>query len=63
MSPAGAPPTKVVLVAGSGRSGSTVLGNILGSVDGAFCGGEIRYLWERGLRDDRLTGRARSRLG
>lgn len=46
----------VLLLAGSGRSGSTVLANILGSVDGVFCGGEIRYLWERGLRDDRLCG-------
>lgn len=47
---------KVLLLAGSGRSGSTVLANLLGSVDGAFSGGEIRYLWERGLRDDRLCG-------
>lgn len=51
-----AAPTKIVLVVGSGRSGSTVLGNILGSLDGVFCGGEIRYLWERGLRDNRLCG-------
>lgn len=48
--------TRVLLLAGSGRSGSTVLANILGSVDGVFCGGELRYLWERGLRDDRLCG-------
>jgi hypothetical protein len=47
---------KVLLLAGSGRSGSTVLANLLGSVDGAFSGGELRYLWERGLRDDRLCG-------
>lgn len=49
-------PTNVLLLAGSGRSGSTMLANVLGSVDGVFCGGEIRYLWERGLRDDRLCG-------
>jgi len=49
-------PTDVLLLAGSGRSGSTVLANVLGSIDGVFCGGEIRYLWERGLRDDRLCG-------
>ncbi len=48
--------TRVLLLAGSGRSGSTVLANVLGSVEGVFCGGEIRYLWERGLRDDRLCG-------
>jgi hypothetical protein len=33
-----------------------MVGNILGSVEGVFCGGEIRYLWERGLRDGRLCG-------
>jgi hypothetical protein len=33
-----------------------MLGNILGSVDGACCLGEIRYVWERGLQDDRLCG-------
>ena len=49
-------PVKVLLLAGSGRSGSTVLANLLGSVEGAFSGGELRYLWERGLRDDRLCG-------
>jgi hypothetical protein len=56
MSTPTAPPTNVLLLAGSGRSGSTVLANVLGSLDGVFCGGEIRYLWERGLRDDRLCG-------
>ena len=44
-------PVKVLLLAGSGRSGSTVLANLLGSVEGAFSGGELRYLWERGLRE------------
>lgn len=48
--------TKVVYIAGSGRSGSTLLANLLGSLEGVFAGGEIRYLWERGLRDDRLCG-------
>jgi sulfotransferase family protein len=47
---------RVLAIVGAGRSGSTMIGNILGSVDGVFCGGEIRYLWERGLRDDRLCG-------
>jgi hypothetical protein len=46
----------VLLLAGSGRSGSTMLANVLGSIDGVFCGGEVRYLWERGLRDGRLCG-------
>ena len=52
--------TRVLLLAGSGRSGSTVLANILGSVEGVFCGGEIRYLWERGLQDGRLCGCGRA---
>jgi hypothetical protein len=47
---------KILAIAGAGRSGSTMIGNILGSVEGVFCGGEIRYVWERGLRDNRLCG-------
>lgn len=47
---------RVLAIVGAGRSGSTMVGNTLGSVDGVFCGGEIRYVWERGLRDDRLCG-------
>lgn len=38
----------VLYIAGSGRSGSTVLSRLLGSVDGVFAAGEVRYLWERG---------------
>ena len=47
---------RVLAIVGAGRSGSTMIGNILGSVDGACCLGEIRYVWERGLQDDRLCG-------
>lgn len=39
----------VVFIAGTGRSGSTLLANALGSVDGLWSGGEIRYTWERGV--------------
>jgi hypothetical protein len=42
-------PVKVLFVMGSGRSGTTILDNILGEVDGFFSAGELRYLWERGL--------------
>jgi hypothetical protein len=45
--------TKVLYIAGSGRSGSTILDNILGEVDGSVSAGEVRFLWERGMRDDR----------
>ena len=54
--------TKVLFVAGTGRSGSTLLANVLGTVDGVFSGGEIRYLWERGLQDERLCGCGRAFL-
>ena len=48
--------TVVLYIAGTGRSGSTVLANILGEVDGVFTAGEVRYLWQRGLREGRLCG-------
>ena len=48
--------TVVLYIAGTGRSGSTVLANILGEVDGVFAAGEVRYLWQRGLKEDRLCG-------
>lgn len=45
---------KVLYVAGSGRSGSTVLGQILDQLDGFFLVGELRYIWDRGLIENRL---------
>jgi Sulfotransferase family len=48
--------TVVLYIAGTGRSGSTVLANILGEVDGVFAAGEVRYLWQRGLKEERLCG-------
>jgi hypothetical protein len=47
---------KVLYIAGSGRSGSTILDNTLGQIDGFFSVGELRYIWERGLIEDRLCG-------
>lgn len=47
---------KVLYIGGTGRSGSTILDNILGQVDGVFSVGELRYLWERGMIDNRLCG-------
>jgi hypothetical protein len=47
---------KVLFIAGLGRSGSTMLGNMLGQVDGVFAAGEVRYLWERGLGENRICG-------
>jgi len=47
---------KVIAIAGTGRSGSTILDNVLGGVPGAFSVGELRYLWQRGLIEGRLCG-------
>lgn len=49
-------PQRVLYVAGTGRSGSTLLARILDRADGAFAAGEVRYLWQRGLVEDRLCG-------
>lgn len=47
-------PVKVLFVGGFGRSGSTLLDNVLGQVEGFFSCGEISYLWDRGIEQDRL---------
>ena len=41
-------PLKVLFIAGWDRSGSTLLDNLLGQIDGFFSTGELRYIWERG---------------
>ena len=47
---------RVLYIAGSGRSGSTLLASILGKVEGIFNAGEVRYIWERGMLENRLCG-------
>lgn len=46
---------KVVFIAGAGRSGSTLLGQLLGQVDNWFAAGEIYFLWDR-LLENSLCG-------
>ncbi|CAN5818233.1 sulfotransferase [soil metagenome] len=46
----------VLYVAGTGRSGSTLLGNILGQVPGFFSGGEINNLFKRGMVENWYCG-------
>lgn len=46
----------VLYVAGWGRSGSTLLDVMLGSLPGLTSTGELRYLWTRGLQQDRRCG-------
>jgi len=49
-------PVKVLYVAGFGRSGSTILSNSLGQVDGFFSGGELNFIWKHALIENRLCG-------
>lgn len=49
-------PLKVIYIAGAGRSGSTLLSNILGQMPGVVSVGELYYLWERGLQENILCG-------
>jgi hypothetical protein len=46
----------VLYLAGSGRSGSTLVTTALGQMEGFFAAGELRYLWQRGLVEDRPCG-------
>ncbi len=48
--------TKVVYVAGTGRSGSTLLGNAVGSLPGALSVGEVKLGFRRGLAEDGTCG-------
>lgn len=48
--------TRVIAVTGTGRSGSTLLAQILGSYDEVFSAGELRYVWSRGITDDQFCG-------
>jgi hypothetical protein len=47
---------KVLYIAGFGRSGSTILGNVLGEIEGFFHGGEFNFIWERNVIENRLCG-------
>ena len=47
---------KVLFIAGGGRSGSTILHNVLGQVDGFAAFGELRYIWGRGVLNNQLCG-------
>lgn len=45
---------RVLLITGYSRSGSTLLARLLGEVEGFVSPGELRYLWQRGLVENRL---------
>ncbi len=52
----GATRPKVLFVLGWVRSGTTLLDTMLGQIDGFFSGGEVRYLWERGVINGWMCG-------
>jgi hypothetical protein len=45
---------KVIFIAGSGRSGSTLLERMLGHVEGFFPAGELENVWHRGFQESQL---------
>jgi hypothetical protein len=47
---------KVLYIIGWGRSGSTIMDNLLGEIDGFLSVGELTYLWQRGLLEGRRCG-------
>jgi hypothetical protein len=47
---------KVLFIMGMTRSGSTVVDNVLGEIDGFFSAGEIRLIWKRGVLEQRGCG-------
>lgn len=49
-------PVKVLYIIGWGASGSTLLDNMLGSVNGFFSTGELHALWEGLASDDLVCG-------
>lgn len=55
-SPRSASLAKVLYIAGWGRSGTTIVDNILNSYDSVVSTGELVYLWQRGLIQDRSCG-------
>ncbi len=47
---------RVLYIMGWGRSGSTILDNLLGQLDGFFSMGELHYFWERSVLGGRSCG-------
>jgi hypothetical protein len=40
---------RILCISGSGRSGSTILHNLLGQLEGFTAVGEVRFVWDRGF--------------
>jgi Sulfotransferase family len=52
----GSSPVRVLYIGGCGRSGSTLLDRMLGELPGFISTGEVRFIWQRGLLENRLCG-------
>src|SRR5947209_4769350 len=50
------PEVRVTYIAGAGRSGSTLLAMMLGTLPGWVSVGELRHLWARGVEENQLCG-------
>jgi len=48
--------THILFIASMGRSGSTILDSILGQIPSFVSVGEIKFIWERGLKENRRCG-------
>jgi hypothetical protein len=55
-------PVRVIYIMGTARSGSTLLDNLLGQLEGYFSGGELIHLWNDGMLRRRLCGCGRRLL-
>lgn len=47
---------KVLYIGGAGRSGSTLLERYLNASPDCVCVGEVRWIWQRGVRQNQLCG-------
>lgn len=47
---------RVLYIGGFGRSGSTLLAYLLGQLEGYVVAGELKFIWQNGLRDNELCG-------
>ncbi len=45
---------KIIYLAGEGRSGTTLLEKLLAEQKNIFAGGELRYIWERSIKENQL---------
>ncbi|MFC1831585.1 sulfotransferase [Thermodesulfobacteriota bacterium] len=47
---------KLLYIGGYSRSGSTILSNVLGEIDGFFNAGELMFIWDRLISEEGICG-------